>query len=80
VTTFVTNVRGPDARLSFLGVPIADAVAVSTVSGNVTVAFAALSYAGALNVTVVADPGTCPDLAELAAALQRELDALTGAC
>ena len=80
VTTFVTNVRGPDGRLSFLGVPIADVVAVSTISGNVTVAFAALSYAGALNVTVVADPDTCPDLIELATALQRELDALTGAC
>jgi diacylglycerol O-acyltransferase / wax synthase len=77
VTTFVTNVRGPDARLSFLGVPIADVVAVSAIAGNVTVAFAALSYAGTLDVTVIADPDRCPDLLELADGLQRELDALT---
>ena len=54
-------------------------IAVSGISGNVTVAFVALSYAGGLNVTVVADPQRCPDLHDVAAALEQELRVLTGA-
>ena len=49
---------------------------VSTVMGNVTVAFAALSYAGTLTVTVVADPDQCPDLNFLGTQLQDQLDQL----
>ena len=77
VTTFVTNLRGPEARLSFLGTTIADVIAVTSVTGNVTVAFAVLSYAGTLAVTVIADPETCPDLPVVVDELQRELDVLT---
>jgi len=76
VTTFVTNLRGPQTRLSFLGAPISELIAVSGTTGNVTVAFAALSYAGTLAVTVNADPDRCPDLPDLVADLQRELDLL----
>ena len=50
---------------------------VSMTTGNVTVAFSALSYAGRLTVTIIADPVECPDLSTLAAALQDELDMLT---
>ena len=46
--------------------------------GNVTVTFAALSYAGTLAITVTADPDAMPDLLDTTAALQAELDALTG--
>ena len=77
VTTFVPNLRGPDSRLSLLALPITDVIPVSSISGNVTVAFAVLSYAGTLVVTVVADPQRCPDLALLVAHLQNELDVLT---
>jgi WS/DGAT/MGAT family acyltransferase len=77
VTTFVTNLRGPDVRLSFLAAPITGVIPVSATTGNVTVAFAALSYAGTLVVTVIADPDRCPDLPMLAALLQDELDAVT---
>jgi WS/DGAT/MGAT family acyltransferase len=77
VTTFVTNLRGPDARLSFLAAPITDVIPVSPISGNVTAGFAALSYAGTLVITVVADPQHCPDLPVLVAHLQNELDRLT---
>ena len=49
---------------------------VSSVMGNVTVAFAALSYAGTLAVTVVADPDHCPDLTFLGTQLQDQLDQL----
>ena len=77
VHTFVTNLRGPDARLSIMDAPITDVVAVAVVTGNVTVAFAVLSYAGTIGVTVMADPDACPDVDILRDALRAELDALT---
>jgi WS/DGAT/MGAT family acyltransferase len=76
VHTFVTNLRGPDARLSFLDRPIVDVLPVALITGNVTVSFAALSYAGTLVVTVVADPDACPDLDDLRRLLQDQLAAL----
>uniref|UniRef100_UPI00111140A1 WS/DGAT domain-containing protein n=1 Tax=Crystallibacter crystallopoietes TaxID=37928 RepID=UPI00111140A1 len=48
------------------------------VTGNVTVAFAVLSYAGTLVVSLIADPDTCPDLGELRDGLENELQAMTG--
>ncbi|MQA79659.1 MAG: DUF1298 domain-containing protein [Streptosporangiales bacterium] len=78
IDTSVTNLHGPVGSLSFLGVRVDEVVAVSTLTGNVTVNFAVLSYAGRLTMTVVADEATCPDLDVLAAALQRELDVLAG--
>ena len=77
VTTMVTNLRGPDVRLSLLAAPITGVIPVSPITGNVTVAFAVLSYAGTLVVTVIADPQHCPDLPTLVAHLQCELDLLT---
>jgi hypothetical protein len=47
---------------------------VTPITGNVTVAFAVLSYAGTLRVTVTVDPRCCPDLPALVARLQDELD------
>lgn len=76
VSTFVTNLRGPTARLSLLGAPISGVIPVSPITGNITVAFAALSYAGTLVDTVVADPERCPDLPVLVANLQCELDTM----
>ena len=78
VHTFVTNLRGPDEQLRFLGAPIVDVIAIAVVTGNVTVSFAVLSYAGTLDITVIADPDACPDLDTLRTALQDELDQLTG--
>ncbi|HEY5878711.1 MAG TPA: wax ester/triacylglycerol synthase domain-containing protein [Nakamurella sp.] len=76
VNTFVTNVRGPREPLSLGGCRIAELIPVSAISGNVGVAFAVLSYAGRLTVTVVADPDRCPDLERLAGLLQAQLDDL----
>lgn len=78
VHTFVTNLRGPDTRLAFLGAPITDIVPVAVVTGNVSLSFAVLSYAGTLGITVIADPEVCPDLAVLRDALDEELHALIG--
>ena len=78
--TLVSNVPGPDRPLSFAGAEIAAIVPVSVgESGNVTVSFLALSYAGVLTVTVIADRDAVPELADLVGMLQAELDALTGA-
>jgi WS/DGAT/MGAT family acyltransferase len=75
VHTFVTNLRGPAAPLTFLGAPITDLVPLAIVTGNVTVSFAVLSYVGTLTVAVIGDPDTCPDLDVLAEALGEELRA-----
>ncbi len=77
VNTFVTNLRGPEVRLTFLGAPIVDVLPVALVTGNVTVSFAVLSYAGSLVVTIIADPDVCPDVVQLAELLTGELQALT---
>jgi diacylglycerol O-acyltransferase / wax synthase len=79
INTFVANVHGPADRLTFNGSAICDIIPVSGAFGNVTVAFAVLSYAGALTVTVVADRDHCPDLQTLAHALQTEFDTLVSA-
>jgi diacylglycerol O-acyltransferase len=73
VHTFVTTLRGPDAQLTLAGTPITGVLALSVSPGNVTVSFAVLSYDGTLAITVAADPDTCPDLSELADALDRNL-------
>jgi diacylglycerol O-acyltransferase len=78
INTFVTNLRGPESRLFFSGAAVSDVIPVSMTVGNVTVAFAVLSYAGSLTVTVVADPDRCQDLPVLAQELQRQFDLLTG--
>ncbi len=79
INTFVSNLRGPEQRLTLFGVPVVEVIPVPMITGNVTVAFAALSYAGGLNVTVIADPELCPDLSDIARALRREFDVLTDA-
>jgi diacylglycerol O-acyltransferase len=77
VHTFVTNLRGPAEPLHLGGAAVGAVLPVSATTGNVTVAFAALSYAGRLIVTVIADPDAVPDMAGLAASLQDEFNALT---
>ena len=77
VTTFVTNLRGPDAPVSFLGSTIAEVVPLNMVTGNVAVAFAVLSYAGTLTVTVTVDADAVPESRFLVDALEAEFDALT---
>lgn len=76
VNTFVSNLRGPARPLAFAGNRIVDLVPVSPLSGNVGVGFAALSYAGRLVVTAVADADRCPEVDRLAGLVQVQLDAL----
>jgi WS/DGAT/MGAT family acyltransferase len=69
--TLVSNVRGPDRPVSLAGAPV-EAVLPFAVAeaGDVTVSFEALSYAGTLAVTAVADADAVPDLPLLVAALE----------
>jgi diacylglycerol O-acyltransferase len=78
-TTFVTNLHGPDARLSFLGSAITEVIPLTEVAGNVPIAFAVLSYAGTVTVTVIVDPDAVPDSATLVDAFGRELAAVAPA-
>jgi hypothetical protein len=71
-----SNVAGPPAHLTAFGAPVLELIPIGVLSGNLTVAFVALSYAGQLVVTVVADADRYPDLPVLADALAREWTAL----
>ncbi|WP_226909579.1 WS/DGAT domain-containing protein [Georgenia ruanii] len=61
VNSFLTTMTGPAERLSLAGAAILRLVPITTTSGNVAVAFAALSYAGRLSVTVIVDPDLVPE-------------------
>jgi len=75
VHTFVTNLRGPAVPVAIAGVPVTGLVPISLATGNVTVAFAAMSYAGTVTITVVTDPTHHPDRDVLLRALEEELAA-----
>lgn len=76
VHTFVTNLRGPDAPVSFLGAGVGEIVPLNLLAGNIAVAFAVFSYAGSITITVTVDPDVVPDLEVLARALDRQLAGL----
>ena len=73
IHTFATNLRGPAEPLTFAGAPVQAVIPIPNTTGNVTVTFAALSYAGTLRITVLSDPSRMPDVAVLTAALRQEL-------
>lgn len=76
VNSFLTNIRGPAGPVSFTGMDVHEVVPVTVTAGNVTVAFAALSYAGRLTIAVVVDPDRVPDLTSVTDALRAQLDTL----
>jgi hypothetical protein len=73
VQTFVTNLRGPEDPLTFSGAAVRAIIPIPSTTGNVTVTFAAASYAGTLYITILSDPVGMTDAPALAAALRREL-------
>lgn len=73
--TILTDLRGPDQVQMLGGSVVEPIIPVSLADlGNLSVTFVALSYAGVLTVSVIADPQQMPDIDVLAATLQRELD------
>jgi WS/DGAT/MGAT family acyltransferase len=75
VHTFVTNLRGPEDPLTFGGAAVRAIILIPSTTGNVTVTFAASSYAGTLCITILSDPSRVPDAPALAATLRHELSA-----
>ena len=73
VNTFLTNLTGPPHTVKLATVPVRRIIPITITAGNVTIAFAVLSYAGDLTVTVITDPDATPDADSLVAALQAEL-------
>jgi diacylglycerol O-acyltransferase / wax synthase len=73
IHTFATNLRGPAEPLTFASAPVRAAIAIPNTTGNVTVTFGVLSYAGTLRITVLSDPSQVPDVAVLIAALRQVL-------
>ena len=57
----VTNVPGPPVPLYALGAKLIEAFPILPLVGNQSLAVAALSYEGQLNLGVLSDPVTCPD-------------------
>ena len=76
VNLFTSNVPGPPTPVSFVGAPVREVFQIGVVQGNVAIAVGALSYAGRLNIDVVADAAAVPDLEVFADGLRRSLDEL----
>ncbi|ANS28236.1 hypothetical protein R1CP_17750 [Rhodococcus opacus] len=75
VNSFLTNLPGPAGQVVIAGAPITGITPITVTAGNVGVAFAALSYAGTLTVTIIVDPDVVPEVRELAAALHEQFRA-----
>jgi diacylglycerol O-acyltransferase / wax synthase len=73
IHTFATNLRGPAEPLTFAGAQVRAVIPIPNTTGNVTVTFGALSYAGTLRITILSDPSRMPDVTVLTAALRQEL-------
>lgn len=72
----VTNVAGPPMPLHLAGARLLELFPVVPLVGNITLSLGVLSYAGQLNLTVVADPEACPDVEVFARGVRRTLDEL----
>ena len=64
------------SALTFGGARITQIVPITITAGNVTVAFAILSYAGTLTITVIVDPDAVPDVGRPHACPRTELESL----
>lgn len=75
----VTNVRGPEERLTLAGVPVRRVIPFVPTSGDQAIGISIFSHAGELTVGFVADARVVPDLDEIADAYVAELDRLVEA-
>ena len=76
VNLSVTNVPGPPVPLYLAGAQLLELFPVAPILGNQTLTVGALSYAGQLNLTAMADQATCPDLEVFAQGVRSALDDL----
>jgi diacylglycerol O-acyltransferase / wax synthase len=66
----VSNLVGPNTELRLLGDRMVRAIPVTPISGNVTINFCALSYAGQVAIGITADAGAWPDLPVVTTAMR----------
>jgi diacylglycerol O-acyltransferase / wax synthase len=76
VNLSVTNVPGPPVPLYVAGARLLELFPVVPILGNQTLTVGALSYAGQLNLTAMADQDTCPDVEVFAQGVRSALDDL----
>ena len=76
VNLVVTNAPGPPVPLYLAGARLLELFPMMPVMGNLTLVVAALSYAGQLNLTAVADQDSCPDLETFVQGVRSALDDL----
>jgi WS/DGAT/MGAT family acyltransferase len=76
VNLVVTNAPGPPVPLYLAGARLLELFPMMPVMGNLTLVIAALSYAGQLNLTAVADHDHCPDLEVFTHGVHTALDDL----
>jgi hypothetical protein len=60
---YVADVPGPRRRLRLAGAEVQELYPVVPLAGRTPIGVGALSYAGELGITVVADRDACPDIA-----------------
>ena len=70
------DIPGPEAPLFFAGAPLLEVFPMAPLIGKVSLAVAAMSYAGQFNIMVIADHDAYPDLDIFTAGAQDELRAL----
>jgi len=76
VNVTTADLPGPDVPLYLAGARLLEVFPVLPLLGKVSLGVGALSYAGQLDVTAVADGDACPDLEVFAAGVRDELGAL----
>ena len=74
----VSNLKGPTEPLYVAGCRMVDAIPITPISGNVTIDFCALSYAGHFDICVLADAASWPDLPVVARAIRAGWKDLSG--
>jgi WS/DGAT/MGAT family acyltransferase len=77
VNLVVSNVPGPPTPLYLAGARVLEMFPSMPTMGNLTLVVAALSYAGQLNITAVADARHCADVEVFAQGVRTALDDLT---
>ena len=76
VNLLLSNLRGPAESLTFGGARVRELFQIGVLQGNMPLVVGVLSYAGQLNIDIVADADLVPDVAVFAAGLQETLGQL----
>jgi WS/DGAT/MGAT family acyltransferase len=76
INLLMSNLPGPPQPMYFAGAKILELFQIGVVQGNVAVQVGALSYAGQLNLDIVADAHLVPDLTVFADGMTADLERL----